>query len=198
MSDKSAVFLKDVRLSFSSALFKAEAFAGEGDKKFSSTFLFAPDHSCVKKIKAAMSAVAKEKWGEKAKKVVGELIAGDRVALRDGYDKAKYDDYPGNLYLKASNNTKPLVIDCDRSPLNAEDGKPYSGCYVNATIEFWAQDNQFGKRINATLTGVQFLRDGEAFSGGRAASVDEFADLGGLDDESAEAGDGEEDNSDLF
>jgi len=198
MSNKSEVFLSNVRLSFA-AHFKAEAFAGEGEPKFSDTFLFAPDHPCVKLIKAAMSAVAQEKWKDEAKKVVAELIAGDRVALRKGDDKPKYGDYPGNLYIKASNKTRPLVINNDKSPLTAEDGKPYSGCYVNATIEFWAQDNQFGKRINATLTGIQFLRDGEAFSGGRAASPDEFADLSGLDDEpGTPAGNGEEDNSDLF
>ena len=48
---------------------------------------------------------------------------------------------------------------------------------MNASIELWAQDNSFGKRVNASLRGVQFLKDGDAFAGGGAASDDEFDDL---------------------
>jgi len=44
-----------------------------------------------------------------------------------------------------------------------ENGKPYAGCYVNMSIRLWAQDNQFGKRVNAQLRAVQFVKDGEAF-----------------------------------
>jgi hypothetical protein len=44
-------------------------------------------------------------------------------------------------------------------------------------VEIWAQDNNYGKRINASLKGVQFVRDGDAFAGGGAASPDEFEDL---------------------
>ena len=72
---------------------------------------------------------------------------------------------------------RPLVIDADKSPLTEQDGKPYSGCYVNASIELWAQDNNYGKRVNASLSGVQFFRDGDAFAGGRAADVDDFDDV---------------------
>lgn len=55
---------------------------------------------------------------------------------------------------------------------------------MNASIELWAQDNkQFGKRINAQLRGVQFLRDGDAFAAGSPASEDEFEDLGDQGDD---------------
>ena len=57
--------------------------------------------------------------------------------------------------------------------------------YVNGSIELWCQDNAYGKRINATLRGVQFLKDGEAFAGGGSASADEFDDLGVDDEEEA-------------
>jgi hypothetical protein len=66
------------------------------------------------------------------------------------------------------------VIDRDKTPLTSADGRPYAGCFVNASVELWAQDNNFGKRINASLRGVQFFKDGDAFSGGGAASDDEF------------------------
>jgi len=70
------------------------------------------------------------------------------------------------------------VIDGDKTILKEESGRPYSGCYVNANIEVWAQDNSFGKRINAQLKGVQFYRDGDAFSGSAPSSPDEFDDVG--------------------
>lgn len=62
--------------------------------------------------------------------------------------------------------------------LTARDGKPYSGCYVNATLEIWPQDNKFGRRINCNLKGLQFVKDGDAFGGGAPASPDDFDDLG--------------------
>ena len=45
-------------------------------------------------------------------------------------------------------------------------------------IEAWAQDNGFGKRINASLGGVQFVKDGAAFVGGQAVAASAFDDLG--------------------
>uniref|UniRef100_T1HEF4 Uncharacterized protein n=2 Tax=cellular organisms TaxID=131567 RepID=T1HEF4_RHOPR len=38
-------------------------------------------------------------------------------------------------------------------------------------------DNNFGKRINASLGGVQFLRDGDAFAGGGVATPDDFENM---------------------
>ncbi|MDC5277565.1 DUF2815 family protein, partial [Acinetobacter baumannii] len=69
-----------------------------------------------------------------------------------------------------------------KTPLVQADGRPYAGCYVNAAIELWCQDNNYGKRINASLRGVQFLKDGEAFAGGGVASEDDFEDLSAADE----------------
>jgi hypothetical protein len=99
------------------------------------------------------------------------------LCLRDG-DEVEYDGYAGHMTLKASTKKRPLVVNKDKTPLTEQDGVVYSGCYVNGIIDLWAQNNQFGKRINATLLGVQFASDGEAFSsGGSSASVDDFDDL---------------------
>jgi hypothetical protein len=81
------------------------------------------------------------------------------------------------MFVSSRNKTRPLVIDRDKSPLTAQDGRPYAGCFVHASIELWAQDNAYGKRINASLRGVQFFKDGDAFAGGGAASDDEFDDI---------------------
>lgn len=167
--------LTNVRLSFPD-LFEAKTVNGEGKPAFSANFLIDPADPQVKVINAAIDTVAKEKWGAKAEQVLKQMRATDKVCLHDGNLKQE-DGYRDMLYISSRNATRPLVIDADKSPLTEQDGKPYSGCYVNASIELWAQDNNYGKRVNASLSGVQFFRDGDAFAGGRAADVDDFDDV---------------------
>ena len=171
------VKLNDVRLSFANALFEPKQINGLGDPKFSASLVFDPKHPCVADISKAIQEVCKDKWSAKAKEVYTSLKAADKTCLHDGDSKSEYEGYPGNLYLNASNRIKPLVIDGNKAPLSETDGRPYSGCFVNAVIEIWAQDNQFGKRVNASLSGVQFLRDGERLSGGGIADADDFEEI---------------------
>ncbi len=171
------VKLSNVRLAFPQ-LFEAKTVNGEGKPAFSASFLLEPTHPDIKVINAAIEQVAYEKWGAKANAVLQTARAADKVCIHNGDAKAEYAGYEGNFYVSTRNATRPLVIDKDRTPLAPQDGKPYAGCYVNASIDVWAQDNNYGKRVNASLAGVQFLRDGDAFTGGGPASVDEFDDLG--------------------
>lgn len=174
----SKVNLADARIAFPQ-LFEAVApSSGEGKAKFSGAFLIPKDHPAVKKINAAIKEVSDAKWGAKAAATLKTLQAADKVCLHDGDNKSDYAGYEGNYFINASNTVRPTVLNRDKSPLQEKDGVIYSGCYVNAIIEVWAQDNKFGKRVNATLSGVQFLKDGDAFNGGRAASENEFEDLG--------------------
>lgn len=168
--------LDNVRLAFP-VLFEPRAVNGEGKPAFSASFLLDPADPQIKVINQAIEQVAREKWGAKADAILKQMRAQDKVCLHDGDLKANYDGFAGMLYLSARSTTRPLVIDRDKTPLTEQDGKPYAGCYVNASVELWAQDNNYGKRINASLRGVQFLRDGDAFAGGGAASKDDFDDL---------------------
>lgn len=168
--------LNNVRLAFPE-LFEAKTVNGEGKPAFSASFLIDPADPQVKTLNAAIDQMAKGKWGAKADAILKQMRATDKVALHDGDLKSNYDGFAGNLYVSARSTTRPLVIDKDRSPLAEQDGKPYAGCFVNVSIELWAQDNNYGKRVNASLRGVQFLRDGDAFAGGGAASEDEFDDI---------------------
>lgn len=173
------VKLTNVRLTFPS-LFEAKTVGGEGDPRFSAAFAIEPGSENDKALEKAVLAVAKEKWKDKAEGILKELRGKGRVAYRReplSKDGEVYDGFEDMHSLNASNKARPLVIDRDKSPLTAADGKPYAGCYVNASIDIWAQDNSFGKRINATLSGVQFYKDGDAFGGGRPASPDEFDEI---------------------
>ena len=170
------VHLKDVRISFAN-IFEPKQVQGQGEAKFSAAFLFPRTHPATAELTAAIQAAAKEKWGAKADEVLKALKASDKLCAHDGDSKSDADAYPGNLFVNASNKVRPLVIGPQREPLVATDGKPYSGCYVNAIIEVWPQDNTFGKRVNASLLGVQFLRDGERLAGGGVAAADDFEAL---------------------
>ena len=167
--------LNNARLAFP-AIFEAKSVANE-EPAFSASLILTPDHPQIAAINEAIEAVAKEKWGAKASEILKGLRAKDNVCLHDGDEKSNYDGFEGNFYISARAKTRPLVIDRDKSPLVQSDGRPYGGCYVNASLDIWAQDNQFGKRINATLKGVQFYRDGDAFTGGAPASPDDFDNL---------------------
>lgn len=175
------LLLRDVRLAFPN-LWRATPPKGGGEEAFSASFLLSPTHVQVKEIKQAMLVLAKEKWASKGDAVYKALDAADKLALHNGDSKAEYEGFEGNLYVSTRSKVRPTVFDGQRQELTQADGKPYSGCYVNASIELWAQDNSYGKRINAQLRGVQFLRDGDAFAGGgQPADADEFDEIGVAD-----------------
>ena len=172
------ILLKNVRLAFPN-LFEPTTVAGEGKPRYSATLLIPADHPQLEEIKAAQLAIATAKWNAKAAAIIKGLDKQDKLALHDGDTKSKYDGFPGNFFISAAaqENAAPTVIDRDRSPLSARSGRPYAGCFVNASIELWAQDNNYGQRVNAQLRGIQFYSDGDSFSAGRPADADEFEEV---------------------
>lgn len=168
--------LNNVRLSFPQ-LFEAKTVNGEGKPAFSASLLINPKDPQVAVVNAAIEQVAKDKWGAKADAMLKQMRAADKVCLHSGDLKANYEGFEGMLFISARNPIRPTIVNVDKSPLVEADGKPYAGCYVNAVLELWPQDNNYGKRVNATLAGVQFFKDGESFTGGGAASEDDFDDL---------------------
>lgn len=179
------VKLENVRLAFPQ-IFEPKAFGTDGtDPAYGASFIFSKTHPAVKLINEAIEAVAKEKWEGKANETLKQLRSADKTCLHDGDGKPDYDGFKDNFFLAARNKARPLVIDRDKSPLTQADGRPYAGCYVVATVDIWAQSNQYGKRVNATLTGIQFFKDGDAFTGAAPASTDDFDSL----TEGAEEGD---------
>ncbi len=175
------VKLKRVRLSYPS-LFVPTSMDDNSEKAYSAHFLIPASDPQVKAVQNAMLEVSKALWGANGETVFKELWKAGRVCMRKGETKQSADGnvmegYAGHYFLSARGKTRPTVVDRDRSPLQEGDGKPYAGCFVNAIIAIWPQTGQYGKRINAQLQGVQFVEDGEAFGGGRAARPDEFDEL---------------------
>jgi hypothetical protein len=141
--------------------------------------LMDPKHPDLPRVAALIQKVAEAEWKEETSVILPALKAKDDICLHKGdVTKAGKPEYAG-LYFVSANNKKPFtIVDGDRTPLRAKDGRPYSGCYANVILDIWAQNNQFGKRVNATATGVQFLRHAEAFGGGApAADPNEFGNV---------------------
>ena len=191
----SKVHLRDVRINFA-RLFKPEGFQGsESNKKYNAQFILDasnPAHKkAIKELRAAIQECGQEKWGDKWKdgkmKVLGYCLKSADEELQDGLfvtettvenDNGEVPEYLQNAYIVAASETKrPTVVNADKTPLTEEDAVIYDGCYVTAIINVWAQDNKFGKRINANLLGVQFKRDGDPLaSGAEKVSDDDFDD----------------------
>lgn len=144
----------------------------------------------------------------------GEPIDPDTIDPEvpgSGVRKASYEGWEGMMVVRSGN---PVSIDeweKDRKnpvriigPKKNKEGKfdqlkegdpyaPYSGCYVNASIDIWAYDGTKGghpHRVIATLRGIQFKDHGKAF-GGRAPinAEEEFDEEDVSDDFSGDAGD---------
>lgn len=113
-------------------------------------------------------------------------LPADKLFMRDG-DASGKPEQEGHFVISASEDKKPNTINKDRSDITEDMDILYSGCYVNVLIRPWVQSNSYGKRINANLLAVQFVRDGERFSGVARPDVSDV-----FDDVSGEFGGGDE------
>lgn len=176
------VILKNVRLAFPD-LFEPVPFDQNGAPRYSANFLIEKGSDNHKIIMAAIQQVATETWKAKAKAIVDSLRGNsNKFCYTDGDAKA-WNGAEGCMVLaghRREADGRPQVVGPNKAPLTAKDGKIYSGCYVNASVDIWAQDGQY-QGIRCTLVGVQFAADGEAFSGAPRASSDDFDLIEGAD-----------------
>lgn len=177
------VVLKNVRLSFPDLWVAKEFKEGDGRPRYSATFLVEPGSDNDKNIRAAIKIEAEAKWGKKADAMIKSIENhSGKFCYLDGNIK-EYDGYEGMFYLAAhrqENQGAPKVVDKDKSELQAKDGKPYGGCFVNASVDVYAQTGDF-PGIRASLIAVQFAADGPAFSSAPATDED-FDDLSSDDE----------------
>jgi hypothetical protein len=170
------VHLKGVRASYLH-VFKKHAFE-DNEPKYSGTFIVDPrskdGKAAINAMNDAIDDVIDVTFnGKNPKNVYCEPLDGND-------DDDGRDEYADMMLVKASNTNRPKILDRNKEPLHEEDGKPYSGCYVNVILDVWGSPKY--KSVQATLMGVQFVKDGEAMAGGQV-SDDEFEDIGDDDDE---------------
>lgn len=204
------VALKGVRLTFPELWEPKEFKTGDGRFRYSASFLIEPGSENDKKIRAAIVEAATEAFGEKGKAKIKQL-AGDsgKFCYQDG-DLKEYDGFAGNWCLathrRASDGVPAIVGRKGKlDVLTVKSGKPYAGCYVNASVEIYVQKGEF-PGFRGSFSGMQFVEDGDAFSG-NVANADDFealdepeddGDFGDMDSAGAERAASEEADDDGF
>lgn len=177
MSDD--IILRNVRIAFADGLFTARQFDGKGDFRYGCSFIIQPGSDNDKLIWKAIKEACATTWEKRAETMLESLKHNTKDFCYYNGDIKEYDGYPGNMVLRAARNQKkgpPLVLDRDLSKLSAGDGRPYSGCYVNAKVQIWGQKDKF-VGVRCTLVSVQFVKDGDAFGGGGPATADGFEEV---------------------
>jgi hypothetical protein len=173
-TDPAIVILPGVRLSYPH-LFKAHQMKGSlREPSFQANFILdnVKHAALIKKVETVIERVALDFFKKK--------VPLKHKALHDGNDRPDDEGYgDGVMYVVSNSARRPAVVDSDRvTPLSEESGKIYAGCYVNASVRFFAWEHPTGGRgVSADLRAVSFLRDGESFGAGPVNPEDEFADL---------------------
>jgi len=193
--------LKKVRMSFPT-LHKADVPKGydDAEPKFSANFLLDPKDPVHKQILKAcndeIKGLIKEAWGTKPPKMKPIECFGKGEMFTNNTTKQPYDGYLEMYAISANNKKRPTLIDRDKTPLTPDEAEQrlYAGCYVDAFINFWVQDNKFGEAIRCSLQAVRFHKDGEEFGVG-GVDPDEFDDLD--DGELADSLDDFDDDEDM-
>ena len=173
----SNIMMKKVRLSFPS-VFEHGSFGGNTTGKYEATFLLpkSDEKTYNKIVKAIESLVAEKKT----------KVPKAKWFIKDG-DETDDEHAQGHWIVKTANKNRPTLIDRSRNIITKEDNEIdpmfFGGATVNASISMWYQDNEFGKRVNGNLAGIQYV-SGDI-------KEDGFSDTG-----TADAGDFDEEEDD--
>lgn len=161
------ITLKNVRIAYPH-LFTKNSFQGQ-ETGYDSLFLIPKsDNEQFVKIK---SLIEQLQVNLKAK------VPHDKVCFKDG-DLQEKDYSKGHWVLKSSSKKdKPVVLDAFKKECDEQNSPIYNGCFVNASLDFWLQDNQYGKRINSNLYAVMFAGDGEPIGSNKPSKQQVYSDF---------------------
>lgn len=165
-------------------VFKPSAFQGEGEAKYSVQLLLpkAGAADFIAKVKAAQEAALKELYPTKRPQnlEVWGIEDGDEKVTAEGAAVA-----PGNWIIKASNKSRPAVIDAQGGEI-IDELEVYGGCYFRFNINAKAYGTPAKGGVSLELNVVQKLADGEAFGGAKAVVQKALAEMGAYEEETAE------------
>jgi hypothetical protein len=112
-------------------------------------------------------------------------VAKDKRFIKDGDDSEK-DEYEGHWTVSASESRAPKLRDRSGELLSRDSDMDdirdlfQSGYWFNILIRPWYQDNDYGKRVNAGLIGIQFVKRDKTFGEG---SIDDDDAWDAVDDD---------------
>ena len=145
--------------------------------------------------KYSMVAILPKDTHEEAKKLLVDAIAAllkenkdakvakDKRFIRDG-DDAEKEEYEGAYTVSANELRKPKCRDRAGELIELpEDIRELfkSGYWFNVLIRPWFQDNDYGRRVNAGLVGIQFVKKDKTFGEGEIDDSDAWDAVEGDD-----------------
>jgi len=163
----STILIKEVRLSYPH-LKEPWALGGADKPAYSATGLM-PKTPAYAKSKALIDAVIQKMAVDKQ----DPNLPASRRFITDGDETGKVS-HKGMWRINAREQTRPGLRGrgVDRVTGRAKIISPeeavevfYPGCWVNLLIKPWWQQNTYGKRVNANLIAVQFVRDDDKIVG---------------------------------
>lgn len=184
---KNAILYTDGTIRISGVRFSyphlAKPYKGDGDQgeaKFGLVGLLPKTtHDAAKKL-------IDERIAELLKENKVKALPADKKFIRDG-DESDKDGYEGNWTVSARETRRPPLRDRQNQVVEPEDANEVfqPGFWGDMLIRPWYQNNSYGKRVNAGLSSVQFVKKDEVFGEGRISDEDlddTFEDYGDEDD----------------
>lgn len=160
-------------------LFTARRNDLNGKDEYSVVALF-PKDADLSALKAAAKQAAVDQWGADQSKWPPNL----RLPFRDQAEKEKNGVMPdgyekGAIFMTLKSNQKPGIVDANRQPI-IDASAIYAGCYLRASVHFYAYDQKGNRGVSAGLGNIQKMGDGESLSG-RVSAEQEFEAVEGAD-----------------
>ena len=131
---------------------------------------------------AAIRAAIEQAKQDGVAKFGGKIPPNLKLPLRDGdIDRPDDPNYADCFFVNANSKEKPGLVDRRRIPIT-DPLELYSGCYVRASINFFAFNTNGNKGVAAGLGNIQKWAEGEPLNG-RVRAEDEFEALDAEDDD---------------
>lgn len=113
----------------------------------------------------------------------GKDIADKDIYIRDG-KPTKKPEYAGAWTINASETERPTVLHPDKSEMEISEikGTIKAGFFTDILLQPWWQDNEHGKRVNASLRAVRFRREGPVIAEGGISKDDAISSFDDDDD----------------
>lgn len=135
----------------------------------------------IQAVEAGKEAACVRKFGADAPKKLKKINANPNCCLLREPDDD--DSYKFMKVTRRPADGMPRLLDRSKNVVPQSAGLFVSGAVCYALVQFWAYDNQ-STGVGATLLGLQWVEEGEAFGGAPVARDDDFEmldDKGGED-----------------
>ena len=142
-----------------------------GEEKYSASLIIPKsDKATVNAIQKAVDTAIEEGLAKFGGKKPNK--AAIKLPLRDGDVEREDEAYQNSFFVNANSRTAPQIVDRSVQPI-LDRNEVYSGCYIRASISFYAFNSTGNKGIACGLNNIQKIRDGEPL-GGHANAADDF------------------------